>query len=218
MKNAAESVDHSDSVKASGHAETTRMQTRIIFTSVLTFWGLGVLMAGHFGVFTRVPLLVFGPLVLTGIVAPILAYYWSALLRDFIGSVDPVSLTIFHIWRIPAGLTFLYYGSRHLLPHRFVLNAGYGDIAVGLLVPVILLLRGGVRKYIVFDVLSLLDFVVAVGTGITFTLLQVPSMENIRAFPVVLIPLYGVCVTGALSVMALDSILRKQRASLPSVG
>lgn len=216
MKNTAEYVEApTNYVKASEHTETTRTRTRTMFSLVLTFWGLGVLTAGYFGVFIRVPLLVFGPLVLTGIVVPILVYYQSARFRSFFDSIDPVYLTIFHLWRIPAGLTFLYYGSRHLLPHRFVLNAGYGDIAVGLLVPIILLLRGGVRKYIVFDVLSLLDFVVAVGTGITFTLLQVPLMQNIRTFPVVLIPMYGVCVTGALSVMALDSIVRKQRADLP---
>ena len=75
---------------------------------------------------------------------------------------------------------------------------------VGIAVPIVLYYR-----YIVFHVFSLLDFVGAVGTGLTFTLLQVPLMENIATFPLVLIPLYGVCVTGALSWMALDTFLRR---------
>ncbi|MGD1700115.1 hypothetical protein [Dapis sp. BLCC M229] len=92
------------------------------------------------------------------------------------------------MWRILAGFAFLHYGSQGLLPEQFVLNAGYGDLVVGFLVPLILLLPEHNNKYIAFHIFSLLDFVLAVGTGLIFTLLQIPLMENIATYPIVLIP------------------------------
>ncbi len=106
---------------------------------------------------------------------------------------------------------FLHYGSQNLLPERFASNAGYGDLAVGLLVPIVLMLRESTSKYLAFHIFGLLDFTVAVGTGLTFTLLQVPLIENLASFPIVLIPIYGVCVSGALSIMTLDILINKTK-------
>ncbi len=175
----------------------------------LSLWGIAVFTAAYYGLFKKIPLLT-APLVVAGISIPTVVYYRNEHLRAYISSINLKYLVLFHLWRIPAGLTFLYYGSQHLLPRQFVLNAGYGDLLVGFLVPVVLMLRGGVRKYIVFELIGLLDFVVAVGTGLTFNLLRVPLQANIATFPIALIPLYGVCVTGALSIMTLDILLRKR--------
>jgi hypothetical protein len=68
-------------------------------------------------------------------------------------------------------------------------------------------------KYAAFHVFGMLDFVLAVGTGLTFSVLNVPLMENIAAWPMVIIPLFGVCVTGSLSVMTLDRLVREARCS-----
>ena len=159
--------------------------------------------------FVRLPLPSIGILATVGIAVPIVLYYYYSVFQNYIRSIDPLHLTLFHIWRILAGFTFLYYGSQNLLPEQFVINAGYGDLAVGFAVPIVLIWQQSKYKYIVFHIFSLLDFIGAVGTGLTFTLLQVPLMENIATFPLVLIPLYGVCVTGALSWMALDTLLRR---------
>ena len=97
------------------------------------------------------------------------------------------------------------------MPERFVINAGYGDLAVGFLVPIILLGKESIQKYIAFHLFGQLDFILAVGTGLTFTVLQVPLMENIATFPIVLIPLFGVPLTGASSIMAIDALLRQRR-------
>lgn len=182
------------------------------FILALSLWGISVLTLGYFGFFTQIGLLWIAPMVVISMTIPILTYCLNPDFRAYIWSINLKYLTVFHLWRIPAGFWFLYMGSQHLLPERFVLNAGYGDLAVGLLVPVILLLKGGPGKYLFFHVSGMLDFIIAVGTGLTFTLLQVPLMENIRTFPTVLIPLYGVCVTGALSVMTLDRLLNRKQS------
>ncbi|PPS41545.1 hypothetical protein [Chroococcidiopsis sp. TS-821] len=176
------------------------------FFLVLSLWGIAVLIAGYCGFFTKIDLIWIALLVVTGMTIPVAVYYSNADFHAYVRSLDLKYLTLFHLWRIPAGLWFLYCG-QNLLPERFVANAGYGDITVGLLVPVVLLLRFR-GKYAMFHLFSILDFAIAVGTGLTFNLLQVPLMENIATFPTVMIPLFGVCVTGALSIMTLDRLLK----------
>ncbi|WP_421657001.1 hypothetical protein [Leptothermofonsia sp. ETS-13] len=177
---------------------------------VLVVWAIAVSLAGYMGLFIQIP----GPgiafLVIGGIVGLLAFYYRSPGVKAFVSSVHPKYFVLLHLWRILAGFLFLYYGSHHLLPERFVANAGYGDIAVGFSVPLILMLKESAGKYVMFHLFSLLDFVVAVGTDLLFTLFQVPLMETIATFPIVLIPLFGVPVTGASSVMAIDTLLRKQ--------
>lgn len=179
------------------------------FALVLSLWAGVVFLAGYYDLFTKLPLPSIGILATLGITLPVLLYYRYSAFQDYIRSIDPLHLTLFHVWRILAGFTFLYYGSQNLLPQQFVINAGYGDLAVGFMVPIVLIAKQSKNKYIAFHIFSLLDFIVAVGTGITFTVLQVPLMQNIATFPLVLIPLYGVCITGALSWMALDTLLRR---------
>ena len=182
-----------------------------VFT--LSVWALAAAVAGYYELFTKFPFFGIAPLVVGGIAIPLIVYYLNENFRAYIQSIDLKHLTIFHLWRIPAGFAFLYYGSRNLLPETFVRNAGYGDLAVGFLVPLILMWKGGDAKYLTFHVFGLLDFIVAVGTGLTFTISRVPLMDNIATFPIVLIPVFGVCVTGALSIMTLDILLRRRSAA-----
>lgn len=193
------------------------------FVLALTAWAAVAFAAAYGGLFRVLPSQLTAPLVVAGIVVPVLVYYRSARLRDWIASIDPKHLTLFHLWRIPAGLAFLYYGRIGLLPEVFASNAGYGDVVVGLLVPIVLLLPGGLGKYLAFHVFSLLDFVVAVGTGLALTALDPGSMAALRDFPIALIPQLGVGVAGALSVMTIDSLLRRRagrerRGALPAPG
>lgn len=174
---------------------------------VLAGWATFIAVASYCNLFVRLPLPSIAVLVVLGISVPLVIYFRNSVFRDYIASLHPRSLVALHLWRIGAGFVFLYYGSQELLPHRFVLNAGYGDLAVGLMVPMILL-KQSIWKYTLFHIFGLLDFAVAVGTGLWFTLLQVPLMETIATFPLVLIPLFGVPISGASSIMALDSLMK----------
>jgi len=181
------------------------------FIVVLTLWAVFAFVAAASGAISKVPRLVLGPLLLTETIIPILVYYRSGTFRAYISSIDLKHLTIFHLWRLLAGFTFVSYGIRHLLPETFVHIAGFGDIIVGVLVPIILVLPNGIRKYVVFHVIGLLDFILVLGTGITLTVAREPLIENLTTFPIIMIPLLGVPVSGALHVMAIDAALRKLR-------
>jgi len=181
------------------------------FVVALSLWAASAFVAASTGAIAKVPRLFLGPLLLAETIIPILVYYLSESFRAYISSIDLKHLTIFHLWRLLAGFTFVSYGIHHLLPETFVHNAGFGDILVGLLIPVILILPNGIRKYIVFHIIGLLDFILALGTGITLTLARAPLIENLTTYPIILIPLLGVPVSGALHVMTIDVALRKLR-------
>ena len=176
------------------------------FVLALTIWGISVAALGYFRIFEMIPLPSIAFLAAAGILAPIAVYFGNRDFRNYVGSISYKHLTIFNIWRIPAGAAFLYYGSQNLLPEQFVINAGYGDLIVGFLVPVVLMLPESRWKYVVFHIFGLLDFIIAVGTGLTFTILQISPQENIATFPIVLIPLFGVGITGAFHVMTLHRL------------
>ena len=97
-------------------------------------------------------------------------------------------------------------------------NAGVGDLVAGsLALPAIAAARrphGGRRAYLAFHVFSFGDFMIAVGTGMLHSLRRDPHMDTLKRFPMALIPLFGVPVTGALSLMALHRLLVKR----PDVG
>ncbi len=198
-------------VKMNTNSTGDRNTTERWFVLALSLWGAAVFVAGYYGAFTKIDTILVPPLVMVGITIPVLVYYLNKNFKSYIWSIDVKHFTIFHVWRIVAALVFFHYGSQNLLPKQFVIDAGYGDLAVGLLVPVVLILRGDNSKYLAFHIFGLLDFVVAVGTGFTFNvILHDPLMGNITRFPIVLIPLYGVPVTGALTIMTLDRLLRRQ--------
>ena len=154
---------------------------------------------------------------LLGIVA---FYYLNPSFRAYVRSISFKHLTIFNVWRFPAGALFLYYGAQGLLPPLFVQNAAWGDILAACLVPVVLMLPEGRGKYLWFQVIGFADFIVAVGTGLTLNILNTPTMSNIAELPLCVIPLFGVPITGAAHVIMLDRLLlagrRPSRVRLPA--
>jgi hypothetical protein len=176
----------------------------------LLIWGLTVFALASFGFFSVIPRQTIAVLAVLGVIIPAIVYFRNKNFREYIASIGIKNLTIFHIWRIGAGFLFLFYGSQNLLPETFVNNAGYGDLAVGLLAFVLLLFPEGLAKYWVFHILGMLDFVIAVGTGLFFVLSGHSLMNNLVTLPVVLIPLFGVGISGATHIFAFD-LLWKQR-------
>ncbi len=176
------------------------------FTAVLTIWFISVLLSAWFGLYEQLSPSTLVIPIFAGIAIPLAIYFRSNAFQQYIRSIPLKHLTLFHLWRIPAGVSFLFYGSQGWLPETFARNAGWGDLAVGVLVPLVLMVPGGRGKYAAFHIFGILDFIVALGTGIIFALTLVPTMENIAQLPIVLIPMFGVAVTGSLSVMTLHRI------------
>ncbi|AYQ92842.1 permease [Burkholderia gladioli] len=180
-----------------------RRGTRVLLT-VLVLWGLAVAGAALTGLYSLLPSLSLAALIALGIVVPVAIYAMSRGFRAYIAALGLRPLTSFHIWRIGAALVFFWYGGHDLLPEAFVRNAGWGDFIAGVLALVVTLLPASRRRYLMFHLFGFADFVVAVGTGLSFFLLHDPRMANIQTLPMALIPLYGVGISGASHLMAFD--------------
>ncbi len=186
------------------------------WAAVVAVWGVAVATLSLTGGLVRIPLLVLPALIVAGIAVPLLVVARSPRMRRIVRDVDLAHLTWFNAWRVPAAIAFFAVGAAGLLPARFVANAAWGDLVAGLLAPVVVLAarrlaaRARVRAYLAFHVFSFGDFVVAVGTGLTFTLLADPLMRTLLDTPMALIPLWGVPITGTISLLALWRLLARR--------
>lgn len=146
--------------------------------------------------------------VAAGIVVPTLIYAFVAPVRLFLRHAGLFPLTILHVWRVPAALAFFAYGLAGALPPVFWILAGVGDLIAGLYAARLFFSAGDARFYRGFHLFGFADFVVAVGTGLMFTLLEDPRMAAIAVLPMALIPLFGVGVSGASHLIAFDLMRR----------
>jgi len=176
---------------------------------VIATWAAVVALGAYLGAFQAFPLPLFAALVAAGIAAPVLVYQRSAALRGSVERFGLRRLTALHVWRVPAALTFFYYGAQDLLPDVFVTLAAWGDFLAGVLAAVVTLIPARRALYWAFHAIGMADFVVAVGTGLTFSLLGDPEMRTIAGFPLALIPLFGVALSGATHIMAFDLLRRR---------
>lgn len=151
-------------------------------------------------------------LVALGIGAPVALYYASPSAREAVDALGLRKLTLMHAWRIPAALLFFYYGVQGRLPTPFWVLAGAGDFLAGLFAASLLFGRPTEADYRRVHRFGFTDFVVAVGTGLTFTLLGDARMALLTTLPMALIPLFGVGLSGASHIIALTSLLRRRAA------
>lgn len=179
--------------------------------ATLTVWLLAVLGLGWLGVFGRLHHAAVGVIAIAELLGIVALYYLNPSFRAYVRSISYKHLTIFNLWRFPAGALFLYYGAQGLLPPLFVQNAAWGDILAACLVPVVLMLPESRGKYLWFQVIGFADFILAVGTGLTLNVLDTPTMSNIAELPICVIPLFGVPITGAVHIMMLDRLLLARR-------
>jgi len=149
-----------------------------------------------------------GAIVATSIVLPTLWYFLDQNLRTYIHAMGHRPLMLLHVWRVPAALLFFWFGAHGQLPPLFWILAGVGDFIAGSLAFITALRPESARGYLNFHLFGFADFVTAVGTGLTFTLLQDPRMAPIASLPLALIPLFGVGISGASHLIAFDMLRR----------
>lgn len=141
-----------------------------------------------------------------------LLYFLIPSIHAFARYLGPYGLAKFHVWRIPAALTFLYYGSEGWLPTIFTNLAGWGDMLAGVLAALVILIPRSVKTITAFHLIGFADFLIAVGSGVILNSVAQQSMSNIVLLPVALIPLIGVPLSGATHIAALH-ILRTDKAN-----
>jgi hypothetical protein len=166
-------------------------------TGIIVFWFIFVLSASALHLFqndsNRIGIAV-GIAALTPIVVFSLWFAASESFRRFALSLNPRTLTAAQSWRF-VGFTFVLLEAHGVLPAIFALPAGYGDMAIGVTASFVAWKfadpdhRG---SFMLWQVLGILDLVIAVGVGTTAALLspQGPSMVAKTVLPLSLIPTF----------------------------
>jgi hypothetical protein len=122
------------------------------------------------------------------------------------------------------GVVFLILLAQGQLPAHFALPAGWGDVAIGITAPLLALalvrrVRGAVPLAFSWNVLGLLDLVVAVGMGTGFLTPflvpelgpRVPSVAGMGVFPLIVVPTFAVPLFVLLHLLALWRLRRPVR-------
>ena len=133
-----------------------------------------------------------------GVAAPLLLFFaslrLSPSLRRFALSLDLRLLAGIQAWRW-AGFGFLALYAHHVLPAMFAIPAGLGDMAVGVAAPWMIL--GLVRRpdfptshaFVRWNVLGIVDLVVAVSLGALGATLSPRILGGISTAPMATLPL-----------------------------
>jgi hypothetical protein len=186
------------------------------FLALALAWFFAVIVGSETGFLGSLHQPVIGALVAVGIILPTVGHFSSSRMRAYVEAIGHRRIMLLHTWRIPAALMFFWYGANGQLPPLFWILAGIGDFIAGSLALYLAFKPETLRRYWIFHGFGFLDFVVAVGTGLTYTLLQDARMAPIAVLPMALIPLFGVGISGASHLMAFDMLRRK--VGMRSVG
>jgi hypothetical protein len=160
---------------------------------------------------------------LSATVVLLVALWASHAVRRVLASAPLSAIHGIQLYRV-IGATFLILLAQGQLPAHFALPAGWGDVAIGLTAPLIALalarrVNGALTAAVVWNVLGLVDLVVAVGmgTGYLAPLLapglgtQVPPSGAMGVFPLILVPTFAVPVSVMLHVLGLVRLTGESR-------
>jgi hypothetical protein len=189
---------------------------RPIIVGVLALWFVVVFFLGAAGAIARPPGTPPLP-ILVGATAPVLVFLaaygvWPAF-RASVLSLDLSLTTAIQAWRA-GGLGFLALYAHGVLPGAFAWPAGLGDIAIGATAPWVALAlvhRPGFaasRIFIVWNLLGILDLVIALSAGGLSAALASGATGEVTTgpmayLPLVLIPAYLVPLFVTLHLAAL---------------
>jgi hypothetical protein len=204
---------------------------KFVVTVALALWlGLVFLLAAKGGFVASPdspPLPIF-----LGVAVPLMIFFaayfgWSAF-RAFVLSADLRLVSAIQAWRW-AGLGFLSLYAHGVLPGLFAFPAGLGDMAIGVTAPwmVLSLIRqpsfAASRRYMMWNILGIVDFVVAVSmgtlcSGFIHGLALNVTTSAMAQLPLVLIPAYMVPFFIMLHFTALSQARRLARSgkSMPT--
>lgn len=170
---------------------------RPVVAIALAVWLVLVVALGAAGAFVGRPGTPPLPIAI-GFAGPLLVFFallrLSQSFREFVLSLDLRLIAGMQAWRW-AGLGFLALYAHNVLPAVFALPAGLGDMAVGLAAPWIVL--GLVRQpgfaargaFIRWNVLGILDLVIAVSIGAVSAFFTTGAPGEISTAPMASLPL-----------------------------
>jgi hypothetical protein len=180
-------------------------------SAAVGMWFAGVLLAASQGWLAFLSGPGIAGFVVTTVLVPYVLFRMVPSVQDLVSNIGLERITLLHTWRIVAAVEFFVLGSQGKLPPAFWILAGVGDLIAGSLAatrlrPIKWLTLRRIHTF------GMIDFIIAVGTGLTFTLLQDSRMDTIRHLPTALVPFFGVGLSGATHLMAFHLL---GRATLP---
>ena len=199
---------------------------RPIIVGVLALWFVVVFLLGAAGAIARPPGTPPFPILIAA-TAPVIVFlgaYWGwPAFRAYVLSLDLPLAAAIQAWRA-GGLGFLALYAHGVLPRAFAWPAGLGDIAIGVTAPWValaLVRRPGFatsRVFLVWNLLGILDLIVAVGVGGLSSALASGAAGEVTTgpmaqLPLVLIPAYLVPLFVMLHLAALFQA-RRQASSM----
>jgi hypothetical protein len=168
-----------------------------LVAAVLCLWLAMLVLLGVRGTFVTPAGTVPFPIA-AGVVVPLIVFlvaFWaSAPLRRFVMAPDLSLITAIQAWRF-AGFGFLALYAYGVLPGVFAWPAGLGDMAIGLTAPwmaLALVRRAGFasgRLFVVWNLLGILDLVVAVSDAAINQRLATGAAGEITVAPMAHMPL-----------------------------
>jgi len=174
-----------------------RGNVRLVVAVALIIWLLIVVSLGAAGAFVGPP----GrpPVAIAiGVATPLMLFFawlrFSKSFREFVLSLDLRLVAGMQAWRW-AGVGFLDLYAHNILPGVFALPAGLGDMAIGISAPWIVLALArqpdfaARSAFVRWNVLGILDLVVAVTIAAVSTVLATGAPGEITVAPMATLPL-----------------------------
>lgn len=128
--------------------------------------------------------------------------------RHWTRGLELHALTLFHIWRILPGITFLILHQRRMLAGAFANQAGWGDIIVGITAPIVAGLFLEKRPVLLlWHLAAMFDLCIAVAIAAGFGQSLPAWLEPLRHFPLSLLPLFLVPLSLQAHIAAIYKIL-----------
>lgn len=183
--------------------------TRNLVTAIITCWFFLVVFGAKTNFLSNLYMPLIALIVASTIAIPVTWYFYSQNLRLYMIKLGHRNIILMHSWRIPAAILFFWYGYLGELPNLFWILAGVGDFIAGSMAVWFFYKPESHQSYKFFHRFGFADFIIAVGTGLTFTLMQDEKMGLITKLPMALIPLFGVGISGASHIMAFDMLKKK---------
>lgn len=212
------------SLVVAGWPEADRARTFRASSVLLLGWFAASIVLSALGVYhvdsTEIPTIQYG--ILLPIAAGALLIWRSETAKRVIAAVPQPWLVGVQLYRA-LGVIFLILYTSGKLPALFALPAGIGDMAIGLLAPIVGVAyarapRQAESLVAGWNVFGILDLMIAIGTGFATapSLIQpievLPTSDLMTVLPMVLIPVYLVPLSIVLHLASLAKLRREAPA------
>lgn len=174
-----------------------------------------IALVGLTRVYEQLPPQAVGMTVACGTSTILLLHRFIPTFRESLDAISLEQMICMHSIRAPIGAAFLVMSQEGLFPPLFSNRAGYGDLFTALMGLAIVGLATNLKNarsrsalYLSWNIIGLIDLLVALGTGIYLATTQSDSMIWISRLPLLVVPTFILPVLFSTHFLMLGRILR----------